>query len=51
MRFLVCCANADMLQALSSVAINGEFSPLWELLGAEREKKLWGIPHQYLGEF
>ena len=34
-----------------SVARNGEFSPLWELLVADWEKKLWGIPHQYLGEF
>ena len=29
----------------NSVSRNGEFSQLWELLGAHREKKLWGIPH------
>ena len=28
-----------------SVARNGEFSPLWELLGTDWEEKLWGIPH------
>ena len=34
----------EMLQG-DSASRNGEFSQLWELLGADREKKLWGIPH------
>ena len=36
---------------LHSVARNGEFSQLWELLEANWEKILWGIPHIYNGEF
>ena len=35
----------------NSASRNGEFSQLWELLGAHREKKLWGIPHGNYGEF
>ena len=31
--------------ATVSASRNGEFSRLWELLEADREKKLWGIPH------
>ena len=30
---------------VASVSRNGEFSQLWELIGAHQEKKLWGIPH------
>ena len=35
----------DGLQSPTSAFRNGEFSQLWELLDADWEKKLWGIPH------